>query len=118
MKIANACLLTLACAGAFTSDAAAQQTAGGLNTGELRSGDPTLTSGEYYDELVFEGRAGQRVIFDLTTSDFDPYLMVITPSGATESNDDFEDALDRSRIELTLNESGRYEIVVTSFEDG
>lgn len=86
--------------------------------GALARGDLTLRSGELYDEHDFEGRAGQQVVFELTSSVFDPYLIVIAPSGDRKENDDWEGSNRRSRIELTLTETGRYRVVTTSYEKG
>lgn len=50
--------------------------------GRLQSGDDVLTSGEFADVFRFDGRSGSRAIVDLRSSDFDPYVLVRTPSGA------------------------------------
>jgi Caspase domain len=86
--------------------------------GTLASGDAQLRSGEYFDTYEFQGRAGQRAVFDLTSSAFDPYLMVIAPSGDKKENDDFNDSNSRSRLDLALEETGTYRIVVTSYKKG
>ncbi len=86
--------------------------------GTLASGDAQLQSGEYFDTYEFQGRAGQRAVFDLTSSAFDPYLMVIAPSGDKKENDDFNDSNSRSRLDLALEETGTYRIVVTSYQKG
>jgi len=87
-----------------------------VHRGALASGDLQLQSGEYYDTYEFPGRAGQRVVFDLTAAAFDPYLMVIAPSGHKEENDDYEGSSTRSRLELALEETGTYRVVVTSYK--
>src|SRR5258705_9433517 len=66
--------------------------------GALASGDAQLSTGEYYDTYEFQGRAGQRAVFDLTTSAFDPYIMVVAPSGEKKENDDFNGSKSRSRL--------------------
>lgn len=86
--------------------------------GTLASGDAQLSSGEYYDTYEFQGRAGQRAVFDLTTSTFDPYIMVVAPSGEKKENDDFNDSKSHSRLELALEETGTYRVIVTSYEKG
>src|SRR2546430_12217499 len=70
-----------------------------VHRGALASGDQQLHSGEYYDSYEFQGRAGQRVVFDLTSTAFDPYLMVIAPSGHRDENDDYRGSNTRSRLE-------------------
>ena len=84
--------------------------------GTLGAGDTQLQTGEYYDTYQFEGRSGQRVVFDLTASAFDPYLMVVAPSGDKKENDDFNESNSRSRLELALEETGTYRVIVTSYK--
>ncbi len=91
---------------------------GGVHRDRLTVGDATLTSGEYMDEFTFEGRSGQEAVIDLRSSDFDPYLIVSTPSGEQFDNDDYEGDMSRSLISLVLEESGTYEVLVTSYEAG
>ncbi|MEE9570112.1 MAG: pre-peptidase C-terminal domain-containing protein [Gammaproteobacteria bacterium] len=91
---------------------------GGVHRDRLAAGDATLTSGEYMDEFTFEGRSGQEAVIDLRSSDFDPYLIVSTPSGEQFDNDDYEGDTSRSLISLVLEESGTYEVLVTSYEAG
>ncbi len=86
--------------------------------GTLAGGDAQLTTGEYYDTYEFQGRAGQRAVFDLTSAAFDPYLMVIAPSGDKKENDDFNGSNSRSRLEFALEETGTYRVVVTSYQKG
>ena len=51
-------------------------------TGELAPGDPTSWNGlEYIDSHPFAVRAGQRVVVDLRSTQFDTYLIVRQPSG-------------------------------------
>jgi hypothetical protein len=87
-------------------------------SGQLLSGDRSLRSGEYYDEHTFEARAGQVLVVEMTSSAFDPYLIVISPSGDREENDDWEGSASRSRVEWRIEESGTYRIVATSYEKG
>ncbi|HYC98761.1 pre-peptidase C-terminal domain-containing protein [Brevundimonas sp.] len=86
-------------------------------SGALAGGDEILDSGEYVDTYRFRGRRGQRVTVDLTSSAFDAYTMVTTPSGEQFDNDDGEDGTD-SRQALVLPEDGDYEVRVTSFRPG
>jgi hypothetical protein len=86
--------------------------------GTLGSGDTQLQTGEYYDTYQFQGQAGQRAVFDLTSSAFDPYLMVVAPSGDKKENDDFNGSNSRSRLDLALEETGTYRVIVTSYQKG
>jgi hypothetical protein len=74
--------------------------------------------GDYYDTYDFHGNAGDVVVIDLFSSSFDTYLILMAPSGADTQNDDFNESLDRSRIERVLNETGTWTVFVTSYESG
>ena len=87
-----------------------------IHRGTLGRGDSQLRSGEYFDRYTIEGRAGQRVVFDLRGTGFDPYLIVEAPSGEQKENDDFEGSSSRSRLDLALEESGTYQVLVTSYK--
>lgn len=85
--------------------------------GSLAAGDETLDSGEYVDTWRFTGRRGERVSVELTSSAFDAYTMLTTPSGEQFDNDDGDDGTD-SRQQLVLPEDGEYEVRVTSYRPG
>ncbi|UCC73192.1 MAG: caspase family protein [Gemmatimonadota bacterium] len=86
--------------------------------GALASGDQTLSSGEYADGYTFEGRPGQRVRLDVSSSEFDTYLMLIDPAGGQAENDDFEGLAGHSVIESDITEAGTHRVVVTSYKVG
>ncbi len=83
--------------------------------GRLEDSDPTLDDGEYYDTYPLTLTQGQTFSADLTSSDFDTWVAVISPSGGAENNDDYEGSTRRSRLDLTAEESGEYLVVVTSY---
>ena len=87
-----------------------------IESGSLTSGDPTLDSGEYYDTYSLSGTAGDYVVIDLRSSDFDPYLMLISPSREYFENDDYEGDAHRSQVVMELPESGDYIVAVTSYK--
>ncbi len=88
------------------------------STGRLEAGDGQLEDGEYRDLYVFDGQAGQSIVVDMSSSAFDTYVGVITPSGEAIENDDYEGSTSRSVVELTLRESGRYQVIATSYAAG
>jgi hypothetical protein len=89
---------------------------GRIELGRLESGDRTLSSGGFRDEYTFEGRAGDKVVLDLRSDEFDPYLILRPPTSEQVDNDDFESSSEHSRLELTLKESGTHRVLVTTFE--
>lgn len=93
---------------------------GGTTThrGSLAQGDATLTAGEYYDTYTFQAQAGQHVVVDMTSNDFDTYVGIGSPSGENTENDDYEESMSRSLVELDVTESGTWSITATSYEEG
>lgn len=86
-------------------------------TGSLASGDTQYNSEEFYDEINLELFAGQEAVFELSSEDFDTYLIVTTADGTTYVNDDFtNDNGFTSRLTVPIVESGEINIQVTSYE--
>jgi hypothetical protein len=92
-------------------------------TGELQDGDTELEDGRFYDGYAYTARAGERLSVQLTSEDFDAYVivgrMVDGEFQEVASNDDAEDGegLD-SELEVELPDDGRYIIQATSFSPG
>jgi hypothetical protein len=86
--------------------------------GRLEQGDGTLRTGEFVDRYRFVGQAGQRVAIDMHSSALDSYLILVSPSGAQEDNDDATPGQRDARIVTTLTESGDYAIAATSYRRG
>ena len=86
-------------------------------TGELGKGDETLSSGEFMETYSFRGRRGMPVTIDLSSEDFDTYLILRTPSGEQQDIDDTGDSLN-SRFERVLEEDGVYTVTATSYAPG
>ena len=99
----------------LTSTACSQD---GTKRGSLESGDPTLQDGEYYDAYPVEVQAGQWVEVDLQSNDFDTYVVLLSPSGANEQNDDFEGSTNRSLLLVQASESGTWQVYATSYARG
>lgn len=84
-------------------------------SGNLAAGDMEVDTGEYEDLFVFNAEAGDNIVVDLSSQDFDTYLTLVTPDGEEITNDDHEGSLEQSMIELTLQQSGRYRVHVSSY---
>ena len=87
--------------------------------GALEDGDPTLTSGEWYDGYAVTAREGQWISVVVTADGFDPYLILQSP-GEGQSEVDDSDAGDTTttRLAVRADASGRWEVVVTSYAPG
>lgn len=86
--------------------------------GTLAQGDRTLGSGEFFDTfpMTFEPRGA--VTIRLESTAFDPYLMVRSPSGHQEDNDDLASGSLNSGLDIAVAEPGIYQVMVTSYRPG
>lgn len=91
---------------------------GGEVQGRLQDGDAQLTSGEYVDVYVFEGRAGQQVTIQMSSGEVDSYVMIRGPSGFAEFNDDRDEGDVDSQLTVRLPANGQYRIQATTFSPG
>jgi hypothetical protein len=87
-------------------------------TGALAQGDATIQSGEFADYFTRTFEVGQSVEIRLTSSQFDPYLIVMSPSGRQLDNDDINGQTRDAGINLPAAEAGEYRITVTSYRPG
>jgi hypothetical protein len=114
--------LIVALAGVFGTTGAAQSaraTAQRVERGELAKSDETLESGEYVDAYSFRWQANQRVTIELISKGFDGYLILVPPKGEQLENDDADDDdPSRSLIEADLAQTGTYQVLVTSYDEG
>ncbi len=89
--------------------------AGERQSGRLEPGDRRREAGGYADWWEFDGRAGQQVLIDMRSREFDAYLELYDPQGnLLGQDDDGGDGTD-SHLSLALPGSGRYRIVARSF---
>lgn len=93
-------------------------------SGSLEAGDLRLSSGEYHDDFLVEGKAGSIVILDLHSPDFDAFVQMSPrntagPNGNLEwhNNDAYKFSTDAG-MAVTLPEDGQYDIYVTSATAG
>ncbi|WP_412063160.1 hypothetical protein [Rubrivirga sp. IMCC45206] len=88
-------------------------------TGTLQDGDDTLVSGEFLDPYEVIAREGQWIRAQVLSGDFDPYLMVLSPTGdQTEVDDSAAGNTSMTKAVLEATEAGKWTIVVTSFAPG
>ncbi|HEX8299242.1 MAG TPA: hypothetical protein VF594_08795 [Rubricoccaceae bacterium] len=107
-------------AGKPAPGASAPAAAGGAQThaGTLEDGDETLDSGEFADGYTVEAAEGQTITVDLTSPDFDTYVILRSPSGEQYDNDDFDGDTDHSQIVQRAGESGTWRVIATTYEEG
>ncbi|UJR79221.1 caspase family protein [Sandaracinus amylolyticus] len=86
--------------------------------GALAAGDATLSSGEFADTHRMTFTAGQPVSIRVESSAFDTYLIVRSPSGRQQDNDDVSPGVLNSGIDIPAAEAGEYQVIVTSYRPG
>ncbi len=84
--------------------------------GALEQNDKKYQSGQFFDPYEHSFEKGQEVTITLSTTDFDGYLIVTSPSGEEFVNDDFENQFGLARVDFVAKESGVYSISATSYE--
>lgn len=91
---------------------------GETKDGILEPGDEIAGDGPYIDLWELTLRAGQRSRIDLHSSDFDSYLILRGPDGATiTTDDDGGEAGNDAEISFRAPAAGTYTIIATSFND-
>lgn len=83
-------------------------------SGSLAPGDVTLNSGEFVDWYSLSGTTGQQMRIEVTSPDFDTYILV-RGSGLSLDNDDRPDGTTNSQIGATLPATATYQLGVTSY---
>ena len=87
-------------------------------SGSLSAGDRTLDSGEYADLYNVSADQGETIVIEMTSSAFDPYLILRPPGGTQVDNDDFNGDRTRSRIEYVATQGGSFDVIATSYAVG
>lgn len=83
--------------------------------GTLAAGDSVIPSRGFGDVYRYTWAAGTQVTLNLTSSEFDTYVIVRSPSGRVIENDDIEPGNTNSTLAYQVSESGPHEVVVTSY---
>lgn len=86
--------------------------------GQLDTADDQLAQDDsYYDTWTHDGIAGEILTLELTSVDFDPYLMLFLPTegGRRKLAQDDDSGLGRTaRLQFKLPETATYEIYVNT----
>jgi hypothetical protein len=77
--------------------------------GTLDSSDRVRDDGSYYDEHTVQLSSGSNLVVTMRSTDFDAYLTLYSPSGATFSDDDGGGGTD-ARVQVTVTETGPWRI--------
>lgn len=89
------------------------------HSGTLEEGDETLQSGEYLEQFEVVARSGQWIRAEVVSGDFDPYFLILSPSGdQTDVDDSTEGNRSMTEAVVDVQEGGAWTVVVTSYEPG
>lgn len=91
--------------------------AGQAVIGTLQSTAPRLQDGTHFDVWTYTGRAGEEVVIDLASDEFDTYLLVEGPGGTAAQDDDSGEGYN-SRLAVRLPAAGEYTILVNTVNPG
>lgn len=90
-----------------------------VEEGSLDASDETLTTGEFADIHTVRVGEGQWLSVRLDAEGFDPYLILNAPGGAQYEIDDSDEGDTESvRTALRVDESGTWQVRVTTYEPG
>jgi serine protease Do len=70
------------------------------------------------DRYTFPGKAGQNILINLESDDFDTYVILQNERGETIAENDDNMNGSNSTIQVTLPESGTYQVLTTTFNEG
>ena len=87
--------------------------------GELARGDQVQADGSFSDTYIFDGKAGQIVIVEMSSTDLDSYVGLFAEGASPIAyNDDARRRSRDARLNHVLPADGRYRIVVNSVDPG
>jgi serine protease Do len=87
--------------------------------GNLDNKDNILpVDNSYYDIYAFEGTAGQQITIEMTSSEIDPYLILLSADGSELAQDDDSGGDKNAKITVTLPTDGTYTFLANSYEAG
>lgn len=87
--------------------------------GKLNNESSVLPSdNSYFDAYTFEGTAGERVTVQMSSEEFNPYLILLSPGGDNIAQDDDSAGGTSSQMEVTLPEDGIYTVLANTVAAG
>lgn len=87
--------------------------------GQLSDQSNVLPSdNSFFNAYTFEGRAGEQIDITMTSSQLNPYLLLIAPDGTDIGQDNDSAGGMNARLVITLPENGVYTILANSADAG
>lgn len=72
----------------------------------------------YFNAYSFEGKAGQQIEIDMTSSEIDPYLILLAPDGQNLAYDDDGGGSSNARVVMALPADGTYTVLANTYRAG
>ncbi|NEO52816.1 MAG: tetratricopeptide repeat protein [Okeania sp. SIO3B5] len=74
--------------------------------------------GSYFQQHTFAGRAGEAITIELSSSEFDAYLVLFDPNSKGIAKNDDGGEGSNAKITITLPTTGTYTVIVNTYEKG
>jgi len=87
-------------------------------TSQLSLADPKLSDGSTYQAWTFVGTAGEQIVMDVASSDFDAYAIIQDSNSNRLASDDDSGGGTNARITFTLPYTGAYRLVANTYRVG
>jgi hypothetical protein len=87
-------------------------------TGALDAGDSTRFDCSYYEAYSLDISADTAVEITLESEDFDPYLVLVSPSGEFVATEDAGEGQSEVHVEKDLEENGRWLVIANALKTG
>jgi serine protease Do len=83
-----------------------------------KDSDVHPSDSSYFNAYTFEGKAGQRVEIDMTSSEVDPYIILLAPDGQDLGHDDDSGGGSNARLTIALPADGIYTVLANTYQAG
>jgi serine protease Do len=93
-------------------------TRGQTVSGTLTAADARLSDGSAYQAWLFQGRAGETIVVEVRSRDFDAYAIIQDGNGNRIASDDDSGGGTNARLRFTLTYTGTFRILANSFRQG
>jgi hypothetical protein len=93
-------------------------TRGQIVSGRLTMSDPRLNDGSVYHAYTYVGTAGETIVIEVISSDFDAYAIIQDGNGNNLAQDDDSGEGLNARLVFTLPYTGTYRIIANTYRQG
>jgi serine protease Do len=83
-----------------------------------KDSDVHPSDSSYFNAYTFDGKAGQRVEIDMTSSEVDPYIILLAPDGQDLGHDDDGGGGSNARLTIALPADGTYTVLANTYQAG